>query len=115
VRSKLVAIALSSAVVVGCGGSKSNSSSSTPASSGGGAADGAQVFATAGCKNCHTLKAAGATGMVGPNLDQLKPAASLVEHQVTNGGGGMPSFKATLSTAQIKAVAQYVSSVAGKS
>jgi mono/diheme cytochrome c family protein len=53
--------------------------------------------------------------MVGPNLDQLKPAASLVEHQVTNGGGGMPSFKATLSTAQIKAVAQYVSSVAGKS
>ena len=73
------------------------------------------MFATAGCKNCHTLKAAGATGMVGPNLDQLKPAASLVEHQVTNGGGGMPSFKATLSAAQIKAVAQYVSSVAGKS
>jgi mono/diheme cytochrome c family protein len=53
--------------------------------------------------------------MVGPNLDQLKPAASLVEHQVTNGGGGMPAFKGTLSPAQIKAVAQYVSSVAGKS
>jgi mono/diheme cytochrome c family protein len=34
---------------------------------------------------------------------------------VTNGGGGMPAFKATLSEAQIKAVADYVSSNAGKS
>jgi mono/diheme cytochrome c family protein len=110
-RSKLFAIAVISVAVVGCGGSKSNSSSSPS----GGDSSGSQVFASAGCKNCHTLKAAGATGMVGPNLDQLKPAASLVEHQVTNGGGGMPAFKGTLSPAQIKAVAQYVSSVAGKS
>jgi len=34
---------------------------------------------------------------------------------VINGGGGMPSFKGTLSPAQITAVAQYVASVAGKS
>lgn len=103
-RPKILVIVALAAVVVGCGSKDTKSASS-----------GADVFSTAGCANCHTLKAAGATGMVGPNLDQLKPAASLVEHQVTNGGGGMPSFKATLSTAQIKAVAQYVSSVAGKS
>src|SRR5581483_8462900 len=35
---------------------------------------GKAVFESAGCKGCHTLKAAGATGTVGPNLDQLKPA-----------------------------------------
>jgi mono/diheme cytochrome c family protein len=106
----VILIAALSAAVVGCGGSKKSESGSSGSSS-----SGAQVFASAGCKNCHTLKAAGATGMVGPNLDQIKPAASLVEHQVTNGGGGMPSFKGTLSPAQITAVAQYVSSVAGKS
>ena len=33
---------------------------------------------------------------------------------MTNGGGGMPPFKGQLTAAQIKAVAQYVSSVAGK-
>ena len=35
--------------------------------------------------------------------------------QVNNGGGVMPSFKGKLTPAQIKAVAAYVSSVAGKS
>jgi mono/diheme cytochrome c family protein len=34
--------------------------------------------------------------------------------QVTDGGKIMPSFKSTLSAAQIQAVATYVSSVAGK-
>jgi mono/diheme cytochrome c family protein len=35
-------------------------------------------------------------------------------HQVTNGGGGMPAFGGRLSTAQINAVAAYVSASAGK-
>lgn len=30
---------------------------------------GLQVFASAGCNSCHTLKAANATGTTGPNLD----------------------------------------------
>jgi mono/diheme cytochrome c family protein len=82
--------------------------------SGGGGPDGKQVFTSAGCSTCHTLKDAGATGNVGPNLDQLKPSESVVAHQVEVGGGAMPSFKNTLSPAQIQAVAKYVSSVAGK-
>jgi sulfite dehydrogenase len=88
----------------------------TTTSSGGGSptALGKQVFTTAGCAGCHTLKDAGATGNVGPNLDQLKPSAATVSHQVQVGGGAMPSFKGTLSPAQIAAVAAYVSSVAGK-
>jgi mono/diheme cytochrome c family protein len=73
------------------------------------------VFETAGCKSCHTLKDAGATGTVGPNLDQAKPPASLVTDRVTNGKGVMPSFSGQLSPKQIADVAAYVSSVAGKS
>ncbi len=76
--------------------------------------DGKKVFETAGCSGCHTLKDAGASGNVGPNLDQLKPSESTVAHQVEVGGGAMPSFKGQLSAAEIKAVAKYVSSVAGK-
>jgi mono/diheme cytochrome c family protein len=76
--------------------------------------DGAAIFKGAGCAGCHTLSAAGATGTVGPNLDQLKPPMSAVVTQVTNGGGVMPSFKGKLTPAQINAVAQYVSSSAGK-
>jgi cbb3-type cytochrome c oxidase subunit III len=68
----------------------------------------------ANCSSCHTLEAAGSTGTVGPNLDQLKPAMAVVVHQVTNGGGVMPAFKGKLSSAQIQAVAKYVSSSAGK-
>jgi cytochrome c oxidase subunit 2 len=75
---------------------------------------GKAVFASAGCGSCHTLKDAGSTGTVGPNLDQLKPDEAAVERQVTNGGGGMPPFKGQLTPAQITDVAKYVSSVAGK-
>jgi mono/diheme cytochrome c family protein len=87
----------------------------TTTTGGGGAApDGKQVFSSAGCAGCHTLKDAGATGTVGPNLDQLKPSQSVVAHQVEVGGGAMPAFKGQLSAAQIQAVTKYVSSVAGK-
>jgi len=69
---------------------------------------GKAVFASAGCSACHTLKAAGATGTVGPNLDQLKPPYDRVLHQVQVGGGPMPAFKNTLSAKQIQDVAAFV-------
>jgi cbb3-type cytochrome c oxidase subunit III len=75
--------------------------------------NGKKIF-QAECGSCHTLAAAGTSGTVGPNLDQLKPANATVVRQVTNGGAIMPAFKGTLSAAQIAAVAQYVSSNAGK-
>jgi len=88
--------------------------SPTTTSGGSGTAAGKQVFTTAGCSSCHTLKDAGSTGNVGPNLDQLKPSLATVAHQVQVGGGAMPSFASRLTPAQIQAVAAYVSSVAGK-
>jgi cbb3-type cytochrome c oxidase subunit III len=77
------------------------------------AADGKSVF-TANCGGCHTLADAGTAGTVGPNLDQSQPPKALVVDRVTNGQGVMPPFKGTLTDAQIEAVADYVSSVAGK-
>jgi outer membrane protein assembly factor BamB len=81
---------------------------------GAGASSGEAVF-TANCGSCHTLNAAGTSGSVGPNLDDLKPSQATVENQVRNGGGGMPAFEGRLSDAQIKAVSQYVAQNAGKS
>ena len=78
-------------------------------------AAGKQVFASAGCVGCHTLADAGATGTVGPNLDDAKPSYDLVVERVTNGKGPMPPFKGQLSDQQIMDVAAYVSSVAGTS
>ena len=75
--------------------------------------NGKDIF-TANCGSCHTLKDAGTSGTVGPNLDQLKPPRAIVEHQVINGGTVMPAFKGKLTPAQITAVAKYVSSFAGK-
>jgi cbb3-type cytochrome c oxidase subunit III len=66
------------------------------------------------CASCHTLKDAGATGTIGPNLDQLMPSFAIAQKQVTNGGQVMPAFKSVLNKAQIDAVAKYVASHAGK-
>jgi mono/diheme cytochrome c family protein len=86
----------------------------TTPSGGGGQPNGKAIFTSAGCAGCHTLKDAGATGNVGPNLDQLKPPKDRVVHQVEVGGGAMPAFKGRLSDAQIQAVSAYVAQVAGK-
>lgn len=77
------------------------------------ASTGRQVWNQAGCAGCHTLAAAGASGNGGPNLDQLRPSQAAVAAQVASGGGGMPSFAGSLTSAQIQTVAAWVSSVAG--
>ena len=75
----------------------------------GSAEAGAVVFkATAGCGGCHTLKAAGTNGQVGPNLDDAQPDLALIVQRVTKGQGAMPSFQGQLSNKQIADVAAYV-------
>jgi mono/diheme cytochrome c family protein len=66
------------------------------------------------CGLCHTLADAGATGQIGPILDELKPTADRVRTAVTNGIGPMPPNEG-LTKEQVEAVALYVSAVAGKS
>jgi mono/diheme cytochrome c family protein len=103
-------------VLAGCSGGKTVSPKpqtvegkvpTTPEAKGDPAA-GKQVFDTAGCKGCHTLKDAGATGKVGPNLDEAKPSLELVLDRVHNGKGVMPSFSGQLSEKQIADVSAYV-------
>jgi mono/diheme cytochrome c family protein len=73
------------------------------------AANGARVFASAGCGACHTFARAHSSGAVGPNLDDLRPSFEQVRRKVQRGGGGMPSFAGQLSDAQIGDVAAFVS------
>lgn len=64
------------------------------------------------CALCHTLKHAGATGEIGPSLDELKPDRQRVAKAVRNGIGVMPPF-ASLSEKDVEALAAYVARVSG--
>ena len=79
----------------GCGGGDGEDSGATPPPPAatettedgtGDAANGEQVFASAGCGGCHTFSKAG-----------------------SNGGGSMPAFKDDLSEQEIRDVAAFVS------
>src|SRR5579884_268871 len=96
-------------------GQTTSAPTTTSAGGGGGAgavtgdpAAGKAVFTSAGCSGCHTLKAAGATGTVGPNLDQLKPPYARIVTQVEHGGAIMPPFQGKLTSKQIHDVAAFV-------
>lgn len=74
---------------------------------------GRAIFA-ANCATCHTLSDAGASGDVGPNLDDRHPDAAAVARKVQTGGGGMPAFSGRLSKRELGLVAAYVGAVAGE-
>jgi len=64
------------------------------------------------CAICHTLADAGATGAIGPSLDELKPDAQRVMQAVKTGIGQMPAYS-QLSNEQMQNIASYVARVAG--
>ena len=71
------------------------------------AVDGKAVF-TGTCGSCHTLSAAGTSGTVGPNLDDVSLDAAAIEGIVRDGRGGMPALGDKLSDEEISAVAAFV-------
>jgi cytochrome c oxidase subunit II len=84
-----------------------------------GGADGEALFTSAGCAGCHTLKAAGSTAKVGPNLGTLKNAnaefirTSIIDPsaEVEKGfqDGVMPqNFKEQLSKEELDALVKYL-------
>ncbi len=89
-----------------------------------GATTGAQIFTAAGCAGCHTLSKAGATGNIGPSLNDLASSPDIkgspedyVSESVLDPNavvvkgfqaGVMPSFKGKLSDKQIQALVQYL-------
>jgi quinohemoprotein ethanol dehydrogenase len=78
-----------------------------PSPAAGNATAGESVFAS-NCSTCHGATGHGGNG--GPDLTTIPSAKNLqtVINQVTNGGGGMPPFKGTLTQQQINDVAAYV-------
>ena len=60
------------------------------------------------CGVCHTLQAAGSTGDIGPNFDQLRSTIPQIISAVTNGIGVMPPWEGILTYEEIEAVAYYV-------
>jgi mono/diheme cytochrome c family protein len=71
------------------------------------AVDGKAVF-TDTCGSCHTLSAAGTSGSVGPNLDDVSLDPATIEGIVRDGRGGMPALGDKLSDDEISAVAAFV-------
>jgi mono/diheme cytochrome c family protein len=67
------------------------------------------------CGACHTLKATNSVGIIGPNLDELRPPATLVRTAIlqgrARGAGVMPSE--LLQGEEVEKMAQYVAMVAG--
>jgi len=96
---------------------------------GGGSAGppGLAVFQQNGCGGCHTFKPAGATGNVGPDLDNLQaaaakanrgPLATFVEESIVDPAAylapGYPDamphiFKSQIPPAQLKQLVTYLS------
>ena len=64
----------------------------------------------AGCAGCHILKAAGAEGNIGPNLEQVNVSLESIKHIITNGQGVMPALglDGTLSKEEIETVSYFV-------
>jgi mono/diheme cytochrome c family protein len=89
-----------------------------------GATTGEQIFTAAGCAGCHELTKAGATGTIGPSLNDLASSgdiegnpedyvreALLDPDKVVAQGfnpGVMPSFDGKLTDKQIQALVQYL-------
>ncbi|WP_366140717.1 cytochrome c [uncultured Castellaniella sp.] len=67
-----------------------------------------QKDAVPACAVCHTLKDAGASGAIGPNLDELQPGKDQILAVLRDGSGPMPSFAESLTEEQRQAVADYV-------
>lgn len=62
------------------------------------------------CAACHSLKAAGAKGAVGPNLDELRPDAQRIRTALAQGVGAMPAYADQLSDAEVTALVAFITS-----
>jgi mono/diheme cytochrome c family protein len=78
------------------------------AGGGSGAAPDAEALFTENCGSCHTLSAAGTSGQVGPDLDEVDLDPAEIEAVMREGSGTMPSFEGDLTDDEIAAVAAFV-------
>lgn len=74
-------------------------------------AAGRELFNANSCSACHTLTDAGASGSVGPDLDNPNLTREAIVTRVQMGGGPMPSFAGQISDADIGKLADYIVAV----
>lgn len=72
--------------------------------------NGARLFATLGCGGCHTFAAAGASGDVGPTLDQSNLSATRLATILVRGRAGMPSYAERATQQEIADLVAYITS-----
>jgi mono/diheme cytochrome c family protein len=87
---------------------------------------GAQVFANNGCGGCHTLAAAGSSGVTGPDLDEVLPGQSAEKihedivdpnKEIAKGypANVMPqNFGETIPANELEELVEYLQEVAGQ-
>jgi mono/diheme cytochrome c family protein len=100
----------------GARGTPPTASAPAPQSTAAAGDDGRALFTggtTPSCATCHALRDAGATGNIGPDLDELKPDAPRVANAVKRGFEAMPAFGHVLSDRQIETLARYVAQATG--
>lgn len=66
------------------------------------------AFHTWSCSACHGLSDAGASGGVGPTLDNPKLTRDFIIDRIANGQGAMPSFGGQMSDEEIALLADYI-------
>jgi len=60
------------------------------------------------CSVCHSLEAAGAKGLIGPDLDTLKPDARRIRTAIAQGVGAMPAYAEQLTISEIEALVKFI-------
>ena len=106
-RPRLLAlgVALAAVAVTACGEQGIQLAKSDPDY------EGAELFELR-CSGCHTLKAAGTNGQVGPNLDELQPDEQRVLNAIRTGPSSMPEN--LLQGAEAQEVARFVAGKPGR-
>jgi len=62
------------------------------------------------CGVCHSLEAAGAKGVIGPDLDALKPDTRRIRTAVAQGVGAMPAYAEQLTDQEVTALVDFITS-----
>ena len=60
------------------------------------------------CGVCHSLEAAGARGVIGPNLDELRPDARRIRTALAQGVGAMPAYAEQLTDQEVTALVEFI-------
>jgi DMSO/TMAO reductase YedYZ molybdopterin-dependent catalytic subunit/mono/diheme cytochrome c family protein len=60
------------------------------------------------CGVCHSLEAAGSKGVIGPNLDELRPDAHRIRTALGQGVGAMPAYAEQLTISEIEALVKFI-------